>query len=133
MERVENLAGFMNNLDKNLAVQTEILKSIKEHNSKQDLRMDFQESQLREQHNTIVAINENLTELIAGQRELNEGQRKLHTRVDSLQERVDNNDDLHRIDLREVEKKKYSDILIRYVIPAGGLAVIVYEIVKAMV
>ena len=123
VEKIESDKDFIYSLDKNMAIQTEMLKSIVEHNNKQDLRMDKQDKRLDEQHEVIVNINENLTELT-------EGQRTLNNRVGKLEDKVDENEDVHMIDTRKIEKKKYEDILYKIVLPAGIVSVIVMEIIK---
>jgi len=123
VEKLENEKDFIYSLDKNMAVQTEMLKSIVEHNNKQDLRMDKQDKRMDEQHQTIIKINENLTELT-------EGQRALNNRVGKLEDRVEENEDKQTIDIREIEKKKYTDVLYKIVLPAGIVSVIVMEIIK---
>ena len=123
VEKIESDKDFIYSLDKNMAIQTEMLKSIVEHNNKQDLRMDKQDKRLDEQHEVIVNINENLTELT-------EGQRTLNNRVGKLEDKVDENEDVYMIDTRKIEKKKYEDILYKIVLPAGIVSVIVMEIIK---
>lgn len=116
VDDVEDLRNVIHNLDKNMAVQTLILQEIKEHNDKQDKRLE-------EQHQTIVKINENLTEL-------NEGQRNLNKRVGKLEKRVNENDEKNIIDLREINKKKYIDMLYKIVVPTGVGAVLFLEIMR---
>lgn len=121
-----DLRDVIHNLDKNIAVQTQTLemqaqtlKEIKEHNDKQDKRMD-------EQHKTIVKINENLTELT-------EGQRTLNNRVGKLEDRVEENDAKHSIDLRDIDKGKNTNILIQWATPISiGMAVgmLILEVIK---
>ena len=123
IEKLENEKDFIYSLDKNMAIQTQVLKEISEHNRRQDVRMDKQDKRLDEQHEVIVSINENLTELT-------EGQRTLNNRVGKLEDKVDENEDVHMIDTREIEKKKYTDILYKIVLPAGIVSVIVMEIIK---
>ena len=126
VEKLENEKDFIYSLDKNMAVQTEMLKSIVEHNNKQDLRMDKQDERLDEQHQVIVSINENLTELT-------EGQRALNNRVGKLEDRVEENDTKHTLDLRDINKEKNKNILAKYAAPFSvGLAVgtLILEIIK---
>lgn len=123
IEKLENEKDFIYSLDKNMAIQTQVLKEISEHNRRQDVRMDKQDKRLDEQHEVIVSINENLTELT-------EGQRTLNNRVGKLEDKVDENEDVHMIDTRKIEKKKYEDILYKFVVPAGIISIVVLEIIK---
>lgn len=112
MNYVEN---FMHNLDKSMALQTQLLETVVEHNKKQDKRMD-------EQQEVIISINSNLTEL-------NEGQKVLNSRVGKLEEKVEENEEKNTIDLRDVRKKKVSDFLYKYAMPIILLSWI-FDIIK---
>lgn len=118
VDSMENMRDLLYSLDKNSALQTQLLESVVEHNKKQDARMD-------EQQQINVKINENLTELA-------EGQRTLNKRVGKLEERVDSNEDKHNIDLRDIEKKKYTEVFFKYILPTGGGLIILLEIIKAL-
>ena len=123
IEKVENDRDFMHSLDKNMTLQTQTIREIKEQNLRQDVRMDKQDKMMEEQHQTIVKINENLTELT-------EGQRTLNNRVGKLEDKVEKNEEVHKIDTRLVEKKKYEDILYKFIMPAGIASIIALEIIK---
>ena len=97
MEQIEEDRKFMYSLDKNMALQTQMMKEMVSQNQKQDKRLD-------EQHKTIVNINTNLTEL-------NEGQKVLNKRVGKLEERVEENEEKHKIDQRDIHQKGASEIL----------------------
>ena len=89
-----------------------------EHNKKQD--------ELNEKQNqTLDKINQNLNEL-------NEGQRILNSKVEKLEKRVDENENKHSIDLRDIEKKKYTEVFFKYILPTGGGLIILLEIIKAL-
>lgn len=118
VDSMENMRDLLYSLDKNSALQTQLLESVVEHNKKQDARMD-------EQQQINVKINENLTELA-------EGQRTLNKRVGKLEERVDSNEDKHNIDLRDIEKKKYTEIFFKYILPTGGGLIILLELIKVL-
>ncbi|HHX67335.1 MAG TPA: hypothetical protein GX708_04675 [Gallicola sp.] len=75
VKEADNLKEVMYNLDKNMALQTQLLENVVAHNDRQDARMD-------EQQKTIVKINENLTELTEGQRILNKRVGKLEDQVE---------------------------------------------------
>ena len=126
VEKIESDKDFIYSLDKNMAIQTQVLKEISEHNKRQDVRMDKQDKTMDEQHQVIVSINENLTELTKGQRALN-------NRVGKLEDKVDENENKHNIDLRDIEKTKNIDILKKYGIPFGvGIAIgtFLLEVIK---
>jgi hypothetical protein len=126
IEKIENDRGFMHSLDKNMTLQTQMIKEIREHNLRQDARMDKQDKRLDEQHQVIVSINENLTELT-------EGQRTLNNRVGKLEDKVEENDTKHTLDLRDINKEKNKNILAKYAAPFSvGLAVgtLILEIIK---
>ena len=125
VEKLENEKDFIYSLDKNMAVQTEMLKSIVEHNNKQDLRMDKQDKRMDEQHQTIIKINENLTELT-------EGQRTLNNRVGKLENRVEENEDKHTIDTRIPDKKKYEDIIYKIIVPSSIGTILILNIIKLL-
>lgn len=121
-KKVDDMDGIKElyyNLDKNMALQTQLLESVVEHNKKQDARMD-------ERQEIDIKINENLTELA-------EGQRNLNKRVGKLEERVDENDGKHLIDLRDIKKKKYTDILLKYAMPIGVALLALERIITALV
>ena len=128
IEKIENDRGLMCSLDKNMTLQTQMIKEIREHNLRQDARMDKQDKRLDEQHQVIVSINENLTELT-------EGQRTLNNRVGKLEDRVEENDLKHKIDLRDIENEKNTSILKQWAAPFGigmGVAMLILEIIKIL-
>lgn len=96
-----------------------------ESDKKRDL-LDEKRDQMNEMQNkTLENINQNLNEL-------NKGQQKLNNKVDSLEQRVDDNESKHSIDLRDIEKKKYTDIFFKYIIPTGGGLIILMEVLKLL-
>ena len=125
VDGMENMRDLLYSLDKNSALQTQLLESVVEHNNKQDIRADKQDQVTAEQQQINMKINENLTELA-------EGQRTLNKRVGKLEERVDENDCKHLIDLRDIKKKKYTDILLKIVLPIGGALLILEKIITAI-
>lgn len=85
VKEADSLNKAIHNLDKNMALQTQLLENVVEHNDKQDRRMD-------EQQKTIVKINENLTELT-------EGQRVLNKRVGKLEDQVEKSKNKGKVDI----------------------------------
>ena len=120
---MESMRDLLYSLDKNSALQTQLLESVVEHNNKQDTRADKQDRMMEEQQQINIKINENLTELA-------EGQRTLNKRVGKLEDRVDENDDKHNVDLRDIEKKKYIDIVFKYMVPASGISIILLKLLE---
>lgn len=120
---MESMRDLLYSLDKNSALQTQLLESVVEHNNKQDTRADKQDRMMEDQQQINVKINENLTELA-------EGQRTLNKRVGKLENRVDENDDKHNVDLRDIEKKKHIDIVFKYMIPASGISIILLKLLE---
>ncbi len=118
VDDMDDIKKMYYNLDKSMALQTQLMESVVEHNRKQDARMD-------ERQEIDIKINENLTELA-------EGQRTLNKRVGKLEERVDENDCKHLIDLRDIKKKKYTDVLLKIVLPTGGALLILEKIITAI-
>ncbi len=84
VKEADNLKEVMYNLDKNMALQTQLLENVVEHNNRQDKRMDEQQRIMDEQQKTIVKINENLTELTEGQRTLNKRVGKLEGQAEKV-------------------------------------------------
>ena len=122
-DNMESMRDLLYSLDKNSALQTQLLESVVEHNNKQDTRADKQDRMMEDQQQINVKINENLTELA-------EGQRTLNKRVGKLENRVDENDDKHNVDLRDIEKKKYIDIVFKYMVPASGISIILLKLLE---
>ncbi len=118
VDDMDDIKTMYYNLDKSMALQTQLLESVVDHNKKQDARMD-------ERQEIDIKINENLTELA-------EGQRNLNKRVGKLEERVDENDCKHLIDLRDIKKKKYTDIIFKYIVPTGGTLLILQGLLELL-
>lgn len=123
VDDMEDLRRSIHSLDKNYIVQTELLKNIVEHNKRQDKRMDAQEERMEGQQEVIVKINTNLTELSQGQKVLNK-------KVGKLEDKVNENDNLHKLDTRKIEKDKYTSILMKAVVPGGIAVILVLELIK---
>lgn len=124
VEKLECDSDITYKLDKSIAIQSELVKQIKEHNVKQDKRMEKQDERMEEQQKVIVKVNDNLTALT-------EGQNSLNKKVHKLEEKVDANEEVHKIDIRKIEKKKWTDIIIKVAIPIScGLGFVAYLIMK---
>lgn len=110
VEGVESMKDFMYSLDKNMALQTQLMANVVEHNKQQDIKME-------EFQNVIVSVNSNLTKL-------NEGQVELKDRVDTIEEKVENNENKHLVDMRDIDKEKNINILKKWGVPFSvGIAI----------
>lgn len=85
VKEADSLNRVIHNLDKNMALQTQLLENVVAHNDRQDKRMD-------EQQQVIININENLTELT-------EGQRVLNKRVGKLEDQVEKSKNKGKVDI----------------------------------
>ncbi len=126
VEEFKSLQDIIYNLDKNTAVLAQTMKEITNHNIKQDKRID-------EQHKTIIKINDNLTQLTESQRMLNEGQNELNSEIKILKKRVDENEDKHSIDLRDIEKRRYTDVFFRYIIPSSSITIVLIKLLEMFI
>ncbi|GEM_PF-4694952 len=123
VDAIEKRDDIIHNLDKNMALQTQLMKSVVEHNVKQDKRAD--------DHQEIISkININLTELNEGQRTTNEELKSLGTRMDTVETKVDANEEKHNIDTRDIEKKRYIEVLSKYVLSIGLFSLLILEVLK---
>lgn len=113
-ENIDSIRDLVYSLDKNMAVQTQLLQSVVDHNKKQDLIMVGQQE-------VISKINENLTELT-------EGQRILNSRVEKLEIKVTENENKNTIDIRDLQKEKYKDMFLKYILPTGSGVIILLKI-----
>lgn len=110
VEGVESMKDFMYSLDKNMALQTQLMANVVEHNKQQDIKME-------EFQNVIVSVNSNLTKL-------NEGQVELKDRVDTIEKKVENNENKHLVDMRDIDKEKNINILKKWGVPFSvGIAI----------
>lgn len=131
--RIECIEGKVDNMqtdditDIKVAINTISLsmEHMVESDKRRD-RLDERRDELNENQNrTLEKINQNLNEL-------NEGQRKLNKKVDTLEERVNDNESKHSIDLRDIEKKKYTDIIFKLVLPVGGAMAILWKLLEIL-
>lgn len=125
-KRVDNVENKIDDMtDMKIAINTisVSMEHIVEHNKRQDGYSKRQDELNERQNRTLENINTNLNEL-------NEGQRSLNGKVEKLEQRVDENESKHSIDLRDIEKKKYMDIFIKYILPTGGGLIVLLELLK---
>ena len=132
VEDMDDIRCVLHRLDKSNVLQSQILKEMSDRNDRQDKRMDMQDESMKEYQDVMVKVSANLTELAEVQRMLNQSHKNLGSEVQDLKMKVDDSENKNLIDLREINKKKYSDILLRYVLPAGGATIILLEILKVL-
>lgn len=123
VDSMENVTMLMYSLDKNMAVQTSMLEHIVEHNVKQDLRMDKQEDRSDKQDAIMGKMSISLTEL-------NDELKGVKSDVDIVKDVQSDNEMKHNVDLRDIEKGKYVDYIVKYTLPLGGAAVIIWQIMQ---
>ena len=119
VEKTENDRDFLHSLDKNMALQTQLIESI---NAKMD-----------EQHEINIKVNENLTKLSEQYNALNVKVDTIGNDQKKLAKKVEENEDKHSVDLRDVDKERNKGILVKYGAPFGiGIAIgmLVLEVIK---
>lgn len=112
IDGMDNMKDFMYSLDKNMALQTQLLESV---NTKMD-----------EQHEINVKVNDNLTKLAEQYNTLNNKVDTIGNEQEKLTKKVEENEEKHKIDWRDIIK----NFVIKVGIPTGILYGIV-ELVKA--
>ena len=118
---LESKADNLADLNVAINVMSLSLEHIVLHNETQD-------NLVGRQAETLEKINENLNHL-------NQGQNSLERKVESLESRVDDNESLHMIDIREVEKIKQENYLKRYAIPmsfGAAIGALIIELIKVL-
>ena len=123
VDEMNAIQQTLHSLDKSYALQSQLLQNIVEHNKKQDERMNRQNEINIKQNETLSNINANLSNLNTRVEKLEQGQA-------DLAKRVDENENKHNIDLRDIEKKKFTDMLIKYGLAINGGLVVLWEILK---
>ena len=101
VDGMETMREFMHSLDKNMAIQTNLMENVVNHNKQQDLKMD-------EFQSVIISVNSNLTKL-------NEGQEDLKGRVDTIEGKVEVNEAKYTIHTGEV----FRDFILKVAVPVG--------------
>lgn len=120
VDNMETMKDLIYSLDKNMAVQTQLMESVASHNAKQDARMD-------EQHEINVKVSENLTKLANQYTILDDKVDNIGSKTEKLAKKVDENENKSKIDMR--------DILRRSLIPGGvgiGVGAFLIELIKIL-
>ena len=125
VDNMENIGNAVHGLDKNMAVQTQMLQSIVEHNAKQDKRMD-------EQHQINIKVNDNLTILTEKYTKIDDKVNAIDNKTEELTKKVEVNEEKNTIDLRDINKKKYMDFIFRYALPTSGGIILLLELIKIL-
>lgn len=135
LERVddmESIKSFMHSLDKNAAVQTTMLEHIIEHNIKQDKRADMQDKRADRQSKRADKQDEIMNKMSNNLTELNKEIKYVKNEVDDVKAIQKDNESKHLVDLRNIKKKRATDALIQYMLPAGALGVILCQIIRML-
>ncbi|MFY9263786.1 MAG: hypothetical protein WAO49_09180 [Arcanobacterium sp.] len=119
VDDMNDMKGFIHSLDKNMALQTQLLQSVKDN-------MD-------NQHEINLKVNDNLTKLSGQYNELNNKVDLISDEQKKLAEKVKEDERKNIIDLRELKKKKYTDLLLKYAMPASVALLILEKIIAAII
>lgn len=128
----KSMRDVMFNLDKNMAVQTNMLEHIIEHNIKQDLRSDRQEERANKQDERANKQEKIMMQMSNNLTKLNEDVKGVKGEVEVVKEFQSINESKHHVDLRDVTKKQYTDTLIQYGLPAGGIIIIIWRVIQML-
>lgn len=129
VDDMDNMRGLIHSIDKNMAVQTQMLKEMSEHNKRQDKRMD-------EQHEINIKMSDNLSQLAEQYNRLDDKVDSLENGQQKLAKKVEDNDEKHKIDKRDIEKSEDTRVLswlYKWGTPIGLLGLLasqVYKIIK---
>lgn len=135
IDDVGSLTDIVYNLDKNMALQTQMMGQMVERNDRQDKRADDQDTRMSEYQGVMVKVSANLTELAEGQRILNKSNKDLGGKVEILSEEIK---DVRQI--QEISEKKYlihtgellRDFILKVAIPLGISGAILIQVVKIL-
>lgn len=126
VDEMDDFRSIMHNLDKNMAVQTQMMQEIVGHNKRQDERMDKQDERMdkqdeksAEQHKVMVQMSANLTEL-------NDGYKRLGTEMKEVKDAQSANEKKYIIHTGELVR----DFLVKIAIPLGIVGAIVAQVIK---
>lgn len=128
IDRLKKKTESQNELSTAISVMSVTLEHIVEHSKRQDTVME-------NQNKTLENINTNLSQLSEGQRNLNQEQKNLNSKVAKLEERVSISESKSILDIRDIEKQKYMNILHKFAVPfgvGGGVALLIMEIIKIL-
>ncbi|MGJ0846659.1 hypothetical protein ACR77J_08220 [Tissierella praeacuta] len=126
VDDMDNMRGLIHSIDKNMAVQTQMLKEMSEHNKRQDKRMD-------EQHEINIKMSDNLSQLAEQYNRLDDKVDSLENGQQKLARKVEDNDEKHKIDKRDIEKSEDTKILswlYKWGTPIGLLGLLVSQVYK---
>ena len=135
LDEVEKISQILHSLDKNYALQSQVMQHMTARNDAQDARSDKQDKRMEEQQEIILKVGTNLNELAEGQRFLNQGHKALGEQVRGLTDEVANvkdaqvaNEKRQTIHTGELLR----DTILKYAIPVGIIGSIVALIIKAL-
>lgn len=128
----KSMKDVLFSLDKNMAVQTNMLEHIIEHNIKQDVRADKQEERADKQEERADKQDKIMVQMSANLTKLNEDVKGVKGEVAIVKEVQSENEAKHYVDLRDISKKQYTDILVQYGLPAGGATVLLWQLAQIL-
>lgn len=121
IDEMGDIRSILHSLDKNYALQSQLMENVVEHNKKQDIRMD-------EQHEINIKVNENLTKLADQYNTLDNKVDTIGNAQEKLTKKVEENEEKHKIDWRDVVK----NFVVKVAIPTGVLYTIIELVKKAL-
>jgi predicted nuclease with TOPRIM domain len=121
IDEMGDIRSILHSLDKNYALQSQLMENVVEHNKKQDIRMD-------EQHEINIKVNDNLTKLAGQYDTLNNKVDTIGDEQEKLTKKVEENEEKHKIDWRDLVK----NFIIKVAIPTGVLYTVVELVKKAL-
>ena len=108
---------------------TDLKIAITKISTTMDYLVEFNEQQKeinRKQNEVLDNINTNLINLNSRIEKLEEGQ-------EYLSRKVKENECKNKIDLRDIAKKKHTDILIKYIIPSSSITIILIKLLEIFI
>lgn len=108
---------------------TDLKIAITKISTTMDYLVEFNEQQKeinRKQNEVLDNINTNLINLNSRIEKLEEGQ-------ENLSKRVDESECKNKIDLRDIEKQKHTDVLLKYVLPSSGITILLLKLLEIII
>ena len=124
-----DLREVIHNLDKNMALQTQMMQHMAERNDRQDRRMDDQDNRMEE----MIKVNTHLAELSESQRISDLRNAQMDTDLKDLKLEVIDNRAKYLIDTRDIAKEKEVNKLKKWgepVVIISAIGVILLKIIE---
>lgn len=126
IDEMGDIRSILHSLDKNYALQSQLMENVVEHNKKQDIRMD-------EQHEINIKVNDNLTRLADQYVALDDKVDTIGSETEKLAKKVDENENKHKLDIRDIDKDGKTNLLKKYGEPAviiGAIGTILLKLLE---